>query len=241
MAAPRKFTDAQREALFRLHAAGMSSREIAEAAEKGGTGLAPFTISSRTVRDIAGKMATETERRLPTPVIELESAEAMERAPARAARIVEAELTRLEDKQTRSGLTEKEIDRLPKLATYGERIERILKRQGQQQKRRTSAEKRAESVASQESGLVRMAREGREAAGEGDPPSSTRTCHDDDSSAESAVPPPLPTTEPTPGEQAAEETAPPSPSVIDAALARGTPAERAEVALKARAALVGVD
>jgi hypothetical protein len=225
MPAPRKFTDAQREALYRLHAAGMSSRQTAEAAEKGETGLAPFNISPRTVRDIVGKMAIEADRRLPTTVIELEGAEAMERAPARAARIVETELSRLERKQAGKGLTDKEIDRLPKLAAYGERIERILKRQGQQQKRRASAGQRARSSAPQESALEKLTRE---QAGEEDQPSPTRTCQTG-SAADSRT-----LLDDRQSDQ--QPTTPPTDDAIQA-MARKTPAERGEAARKAQAAL----
>ncbi len=88
MPAPRKYSDPQRQEIWRLHVAGMTSNEVAETLGKGDSGLTPFRISPRTVRDITGKMATEADKKLPTTVLELENAGAMERSPTRAARIL---------------------------------------------------------------------------------------------------------------------------------------------------------
>jgi hypothetical protein len=130
VAAPRKFSDSQREAIFRLHEAGMTSRKIAEACAEGRSGLARFEISDRTVRDVIGKMEREAQRKLPATVLDLKHGEAMERYPARAAKILDAELNRLEKKQRKSGLTGREVDCIPKLVASSARVERALKWRG---------------------------------------------------------------------------------------------------------------
>lgn len=159
MPAPRKFSDAQRQALWRLSDAGMTSAEVAKAAEEGATGLAPFTISPRTVRDILAKMSAEADRKLPATVLDLENQEKVERAPARAARIIETELDRLEAKQPKQGLTDKEVDRLPKLAAYSVKIARLLEERRRQQARRSSAGERAGSGEQPLTALERLALE----------------------------------------------------------------------------------
>ena len=166
MAAPRKYSQAQRDALWRLHVAGMTSGEVAKAAEEGKTGLPPFSVPPRTVRAIVDALAQEADKKIPTTVIELECTEAMELAPARAARIVEAELDRLEKKQASGRLTEKEIDRLPKLATYSARIGRLLQESRGRQGRTGRTGKAAEHEAAPEGPIEKLAREARERAGD---------------------------------------------------------------------------
>lgn len=222
MPAPRKYSDAQRQALWRLHEAGLSSAQLASAAESGRTGLASFTIPTRTVRSIIGEMSSEMARSLPTTVVELDSAEAMERAPARAAQIVEAELDRLEGKQRKRCLTDQEIDRLPRLATYSVRIAKLLQRQGRQQTAGDGANEQPRS----ESPLEKLAREQSEREGMKVLPSPTHTCQPNDefdpetaATVSSDGPPPDLTAE------------------LKGTQAQRTPAERAEAAQKARAFL----
>lgn len=129
MPAPRKYTDAQRSAIFRLFEAGMSSREIATLCGDGRTGLAPFEIPARSVRDITAQMTAEAELRMPATVLDLEQADVMGRFPARAARILGGEVERLEAKQRKGPLSDKDLDRLTRMTEQSVRVEKAL-RQG---------------------------------------------------------------------------------------------------------------
>lgn len=179
MAAPRKYTDEQREAIFRLHEADMSSTEIAEACADGRTGLAPFEISPRTVRDIIGKMEQEAQRKLPATVLDLEHGEAMERFPARAARILDAELDRLQEKQSKSGLTERDVDRIPRLVTSSAKVERALQERGKRRARSRGAGSGAGKAPESKSVLEKMAEEMAERKGGEGEPTSARTHRED--------------------------------------------------------------
>ena len=232
MPAPRKYTDTQRQAIFRLHEGGLSSSEIAEACAEGRTGLARFDISPRTVRDIIGKMEEEAHRQLPATVLDLEHGEAMERYPARAARILDQELDRLSRKQAKTGLTEKEIEMIPRLVASSAKVEKALRDRGKQRRAPQGAGKGSVDPAREESALEKLAREEREGDGREVHLSPTRSRPD---ASDLAFEDPATAT----GEQADRD---PSADDERAASASSPPAEgqRAEAARKARAALAGV-
>jgi hypothetical protein len=218
MAHPRSYNDAQREAIWRLHEAGLKSPEIAAACADGRTGLARFTIPARTVRDILAKMASAADQKLPSTLAELETVQAIKRAPVRAARIVEAELDRIEVKQAKRGLSDQEVDRLPRLAAHGARIAKLLEGQGGPRTQRGIASDRAKPRPKEEGPIERLAREQQEQGSVNVQPSSTRTHR-----------------------QGADSDAEPAEDVTAAtdALEQKSPAERAEIAQKAQAALAG--
>lgn len=161
MPAKRKYSDSQRQAIFRLFEAGTPSREIAEACSEGRTGLAPFEIPARSVREVTTQMTAEADLRMPATIGDLEQADAMERFPARAARILAGECERLEAKQRKGPLSDKDLDRLARMTEQSVRVEKALKQgkrhrgndNGGAQRSRGRREPAAESV------IDRLARE----------------------------------------------------------------------------------
>lgn len=237
MPAQRKYADAQRQALWRLHEDGLTSIEIARAAELGKTGLAPFRIPDRTVRAIIDEMASEA-RPLPTSVDELDTLESIERAPTRAARLVKRELDRLESKQGKRGLSDQEIDRLPRLATHGARIAKLLQGQGGQQKARGHiAGQGARARSKPESALERLARGEQERVRAGLLPSDARACHVEADSDPIGAAEHAPAADPGEVDDQPEATVPDLAPAIRQALARSSLSRRAEAAQKAREAL----
>lgn len=61
MAAPRRYTPQQREAMFQLRQEGMKSADIARACEQGIGSVDPFQIPRRTVHEIVTQMEAEAE------------------------------------------------------------------------------------------------------------------------------------------------------------------------------------
>jgi hypothetical protein len=96
MAAARRYSDAQRAAMFRLFEAGKTPVEIAKHCDEGTAGTSPFEIPRRTVHDIVTRMAAEAEQKLAPTVLEAEGAEAVERFPGRIVAILHADIDRLE-------------------------------------------------------------------------------------------------------------------------------------------------
>jgi hypothetical protein len=62
VAAPPKYTDEQRAAIFTLHQMGMNSVQISAQCRLGTAGAAPFDVPERTALDIAKKMEAEHAR-----------------------------------------------------------------------------------------------------------------------------------------------------------------------------------
>src|SRR5690348_13683152 len=114
MAAPRKYTDAQRQALYRLHEAGMTSEQISAACGAGTAGTDPFTIPRRSVSAIVSSMEAEARTEIPASIDEIGGLEAVSRFPERISRIIDAELERLAGKQRRGQLTVKDLELLRK-------------------------------------------------------------------------------------------------------------------------------
>ncbi len=61
MAAPRRYTPEQREAMFQLRQEGMTSADISRACEQGIGSVDPFQIPRRTVHEIVTQMEAEAE------------------------------------------------------------------------------------------------------------------------------------------------------------------------------------
>lgn len=180
MAAPRKYGNAEREAMFRLYGAGKSPMEIAKLCAEGTAGTAPFQIPRRTVHDIVRRMADEAEQKLPTSVAEVESAEAVDRFPVRIARIVDAEITRLERKQEKVGLSCDDYDRLRKAAALSRDLARRLsQRKPSEPLRRRGTGKGTGTQPEPESVIAKLARELAEEKSGEDHPSSTHPRPDD--------------------------------------------------------------
>ena len=167
MAAPRKYSDAQRQAMYRLFEAGKSPTEIASLCEKGIAGARGFTIPRRTVQEIVTAMAAEAEREVPTTIHEAESAEAVERFPMRITRIVDAEIDRLNTKQKQRGLTCEDYDRLEKAASLSFTLhKRLNARRPQTPRGRNGGRQPARSQPAHEGPIEKLARRERERAGE---------------------------------------------------------------------------
>jgi hypothetical protein len=105
MAAPRQYSDAQRQEMYRLYGAGLTSKEISQACAGGTGGVAPFSIPRRTVSDVVSRMAQEARVQVPATAVDVESLETVQRFPERIARILDAEIDRLSVKQRRGKLT----------------------------------------------------------------------------------------------------------------------------------------
>ncbi|MGI9019208.1 MAG: hypothetical protein ACR2G3_00670 [Solirubrobacterales bacterium] len=95
MAAPRKYSDAQRAAMYSLYEQGYSVAEIVRRCEEGLASVAPFEIPRRTAQQIVTRIARERAQPVPKTVEEL-TEDDLERIPKRATRILAAELERIE-------------------------------------------------------------------------------------------------------------------------------------------------
>lgn len=239
--------------MYRLYCAGKSPAEIAKLCAEGTAGTAPFQIPRRTVHDIVRRMADEAEQKLPTSVAEVEGAEAVDRFPVRIARIVDAEITRLERKQEKVGLSCDDYDRLRKAAALSRDLARRLsQRKPSEPQRRRGTGKGTGTQAEPESAIEKLARELAEEKSGEDHPSSTHPRPDDPDQPASQPPhgpseapqdasrPPITARPATETASAAAETAEtssdPPTAAIRAAMARKTPAERAKRAQEARRA-----
>jgi len=178
MAAPRQYSDAQRAAMFRLFEAGKTPAEIARLCEEGTAGVNPFQIPRRTCHDIVTKMAEEAERKLPTSIVEAESAEAVDRFPVRIARLIDAEIARLTTKQEKGGLNVGDYDKLERAAKLSFELEKRLRRRTTPTRRGgQNARGGTGSSPTLETALERLAREEAEREWGEDQLSSTRACH----------------------------------------------------------------
>ena len=165
-------------------------------------------------------MEEDAHRQLPATVLDLEHGEAMSRYPARAARILDEELDRLSRKQAENGLTEKEVEMIPRLVSSSAKVEKALRERGKQQTTRRGTGKAAGESGRAESALERLAREMRDGDG-GEVQSCTARTRP-------RAPEPAATTPDTAA--AAEQAVSAPPPTTDA---------REEAAKKARAALRG--
>lgn len=174
MAAPRRYSDAQRQAMFRLFEAGRSPTEVAAMCAEGTAGVEAFTIPRRTAHDIVTALAARAERDLPTTIAEAGCGEAVERYPERIARIIDLEIARLEKRQKTKGLGVDDYTRLRAASDLSFDLhKRLAKRPVQSSRRPGAAQKGGGAQAPQEGAVERLAREEAEQAGAEDQPSQT--------------------------------------------------------------------
>lgn len=155
MAAPRKYSTAQRQEIWRLHESGMNSREITEACARGTAGASAFAIPRRTVSAVIAAMEQEARRSLPSTIEDAGTLETVHRFPERIARIVDEELGRLETKQRRGKLTAKDMDVLRKASEVTRPLRARL--EGNAQRPARDLAKRS-SPALKEDAVTRLAR-----------------------------------------------------------------------------------
>ena len=192
MAAPRKYTDAQRQAVWNLHERGLTSGQISEACAAGTASVAAFEIPRRSVSDLITRMAREAAVKPPSDPADVTTVELVSRFPERIARIFDAELERLEAKQRRGQLTAKDIDLMRKATNLCGPLKKRLEGRSIGPAR---SSRRPGSQAEQESVLAKLARElAEEEAGMVHPGSTHRRQADEDHVGTSApAPPPAPT------------------------------------------------
>lgn len=117
MAAPRKYGDAARAAIWALHEQGVSSAEIARRCQRGMAGVAPFRVPRRTVADIVWRMAQERGQadspRKFEDLVNGDGEELVAKYPKRVLTLLEADSQRLERKSERGqALTLDDYNRL---------------------------------------------------------------------------------------------------------------------------------
>lgn len=177
MAAPRKYSDAQRHAVYRLHEGGMKSEAIAEACERGTASTAPFRIPRRSVSAVIEAMARESGTQLPSTVGDSTSLEAVQRFPMRIAEILDAEIERLAKKQSRGKLTAKDIDQLRKAAEVSGPLSKRLAGVGMPSAKGQRGGREPGPTPAPESAIERLAREEAQTGTEAEPrlsPTHTR-------------------------------------------------------------------
>lgn len=163
MAAPRKYSDAQRQELLRLHEAGLTSAAIAQACERGTAGTAPFTISRRTVSDIVARMTREAVVTVPTAPADASDLETVNRFPERIMRILDQEIDRLALKQRRGKLSTKDMEVLRKATEIVGPLSKRLRGEPLPTRRSPKGQPRdGRGAPRKESVLEKMAREQRE-------------------------------------------------------------------------------
>ncbi len=111
MAAPRKYSDEQRAAIFARAELGVTPAEIARECAAGLASCAPFQIPRRTAQQIVADMRRERGPGQPRSLADLESAEAIRGYPLRVLRIVGEDLDRIEG---RASLTDGDLERMKK-------------------------------------------------------------------------------------------------------------------------------
>ena len=99
MSAPRKYSDAQRAAMFALYEQGLNAVEIAQRCADGMASVGPFQVPRRTVHEIVSKMARERGHQPPKTIDEASQLGALERYPRDALGVVHRELKRIDRKQ----------------------------------------------------------------------------------------------------------------------------------------------
>jgi hypothetical protein len=124
MAAPRKYTDQQREAMYSLWTQGIEAAEIARRCSAGLASVAAFDIPRRSVHAIC--VAIDKERAAPTTLNEAAVAVTEGRFPERVFTLLNEQLTRLEAKQ--GPLTTSELGRAKQVLEIGTGLERRLRR-----------------------------------------------------------------------------------------------------------------
>jgi hypothetical protein len=70
ISAPRKYSNAQRAAMYRLYEAGMQPSEIVRACHEGTASVEPFEIPRRSCHDIVVRIARESRQETPQTIAE---------------------------------------------------------------------------------------------------------------------------------------------------------------------------
>ena len=126
MAAPRKYSDAQRLAIYAQHELGFKPAEIARRCGDGLASVEPFTIPRRSVGDIIATISRERGSTSPRSLEDIERAEALREFPEQVLRIVKAEMDRIEAKTKRSvPLTREDLDRLGRMQKLVAELRRL--------------------------------------------------------------------------------------------------------------------
>ena len=102
MPAKRKYSDAQRAEMFRLHEQGYTAGEIARQCQLGTASTASFEIPRRTVAEIVTRMERQRGGRVPRSLDDAADPEAIAATPTRVLRILHRQLDRFDEK-TRQG------------------------------------------------------------------------------------------------------------------------------------------
>jgi hypothetical protein len=124
MAAPRKYTDEQRAAMYALWEQGTEAAEIARRCKAGLASVAAFEIPRRSVHAICTLI--DRERDAPTTLNEAAVAVTEGRFLERVWTLLNEQLTRLEAKQ--GPLTAAELGRAEQVVQIGTGLERRLRR-----------------------------------------------------------------------------------------------------------------
>jgi hypothetical protein len=126
MPAHRKWSDAQRAAMYSLWEQGIGAAEIARRCRAGFASVSPFEIPRRTVHAIC--TAIERERAAPRNLDEAAIAVAQGRHQERVFAMLEDEVVRLEAKQRSGPLTVTDLERVEKVVGISASLERRLRR-----------------------------------------------------------------------------------------------------------------
>lgn len=148
MAAPRKYSNAQRAAMFAFYEQGYTPAEIARRCKLGTASVDAFEIPRRTVQEIVTQMERERGGRLPKTLDDAAS-DLAAAFPKRILRTLNREVDRF-DAKTRNGrpLSLEDLDRLKKISG----ICRELRTQA-------AVKKARESASPGVSGLAELARQ----------------------------------------------------------------------------------
>jgi len=131
VAAPRKYTDAQRAAVWALYQRGVRPASIAARCKAGLASVEPFDIPRRTVSDICSKMALErTGSSRPENVAEAAHADALANFPSAALKVLEEEAATLAAKQASGkALSLRDVEKLALVAETRLKLEQRLEKQ----------------------------------------------------------------------------------------------------------------
>jgi hypothetical protein len=131
MAAPRKYSDQQRAAMYRLYERGYEPAEITRRCAEGMASVASFEVPRRTCHAIVTAMARERAEVVPIRLDEADDREAIDRFPARVATILDDEMARLEARQRNGNpLSANDLERLHKATAVHDRLLTSIARRG---------------------------------------------------------------------------------------------------------------
>jgi hypothetical protein len=159
MAAPRKYSDAQRAEIWRLHEAGLTSEEISATCARGTAAVTAFEIPRRSVSEIVTRIAEQHRIEVPESAGDVDGLDTVRRFPERIARIFDVEIERLAAKQRRGQLTVKDLELLRKATEISGPLSKRLEGSS---KRHGPSSRDTKKAQPEESAIGRLAREERE-------------------------------------------------------------------------------